>query len=84
MAFSQRRCATYMWTRFPKPIQHYSKQRCSLSTSYNTKLNSLKGDNAQTQNEGEGDNAHSSKEEPLKCLYPGHIPTSGLQKGELR
>ena len=83
MAFSQRKCATYIWIRCPKTIQYYSKPRRSLSTSYNTKLNSRKGDNAQTQNEGEGDNTHSSKEEPLKCLYPGHIPTSTLQKGEL-
>ena len=80
MAFSQRRSATYIWIRCPKTIQHYSKSRRTLSTSCNTKLNSRKGDNAQTQNEGEGDN---TKEEPLKCLYPGHIPTSTLQKGEL-
>ena len=83
MAFSQKRCATYIWIRFPKTIQHYIKERRSLSTSYNAKFNSLQGDNAQTLNEGEGDNAHSSKEETLKCLYPGHIPTSTLQKGEL-
>ena len=83
MAFSQKRCATYIWIRFPKTIQHYLKERRSLSTSYNTKLNSPKGDNAQTQNEGEGGNGHSSKEEPLQSLYPGHIPTSSLQKGVL-